>query len=687
MEFLYPGFLYALIALSIPVIVHLFNFRRFKKIAFTNVRFLREVQSRTRSQNRLRHLLVLLARLLALAFLIFAFAQPFIPTGANSEAERNRAISIFVDNSFSMEGETEEGPLLEVAKNRAIDIAMAFRPTDRFQVLTQDFEGAHQHLISRSEFIDYVQDIDYSPHSRSFEEITTRQADMLHRSDAGNELRSYIVSDFQKSRYDLTASTPDTSIALSLVYLQRTSPANLYVDSVWFANPVRKAGQAEKLVVRVVNTGDERVDNVPLQLTINGVQRAIGSIAINAGAMADTVLHFIHEIPGLKNAQVNVDDYPVTYDDTYYFGYSVFESINVLAIRPEHDVKIDYLRGVFVGDSAYRYESSALSNLDYSAIPSRDFVILDGLKTIPGGLGAKLEELLDNGGSVWIIPADEIDESSYNSFLVSIGAGSILGKVKGSNEVNRINAESPIYSGIFESIPRNPDLPKMTEYYRISPPADGTGDALLTMRGGDTFLESYERGGGRAYLLAVSLDPDKNNFSRHGLFVATALRMAELSRATAIYSFELGEGKTLSLPVTASGSEPIFHLVSTDGSIDVIPYHRTQRGRTEISPGPDLEKAGGYFLISESDTSAALGLNYSRRESQLASYTRDELVETVQRLPGMEVSIIDGNTERLTSEVERLRSGTELWKYCLILALIFLLTETLLLRIGKKQGA
>src|SRR3954467_10394129 len=99
MVFLQPLFLWALAAVSVPVIIHLFNFRRFKKIYFTNVRFLQEIKQDTRSRSRLKHLLILIARLLALAFLVFAFAQPFIPLSKSSNVTTGtKHVSIYIDN-------------------------------------------------------------------------------------------------------------------------------------------------------------------------------------------------------------------------------------------------------------------------------------------------------------------------------------------------------------------------------------------------------------------------------------------------------------------------------------------------------------------------------------------------------------------------------------------------------------
>jgi hypothetical protein len=81
MIFLYPSVLFFLLALAIPIIIHLFNFRRYKKIYFSNVAFLKNIQTESEKKSKLKHLLVLLSRLLAFAALIVAFSQPYIPTG------------------------------------------------------------------------------------------------------------------------------------------------------------------------------------------------------------------------------------------------------------------------------------------------------------------------------------------------------------------------------------------------------------------------------------------------------------------------------------------------------------------------------------------------------------------------------------------------------------------------------
>ena len=153
MQFLYPQFLYALITLAIPVIIHLFNFRRYKKILFTNVRFLTEIQQESKSRNKLRHLLLLFIRLILLASIVIAFAQPYFPNKKNLVKPGKNYICIYLDNSFSMTNIAAQGDLLQIAKKKAEEAAKAFRESDAFQLLTNDFESKHKRWYNRAEFI------------------------------------------------------------------------------------------------------------------------------------------------------------------------------------------------------------------------------------------------------------------------------------------------------------------------------------------------------------------------------------------------------------------------------------------------------------------------------------------------------------------------------------------------------
>ena len=154
MSFLHPAFLWALTALAIPVLIHLFQLRRFKRIDFPNVRFLAEISQQTRARKKVQHWLVLLARMLALACLVLAFAQPYLPSKNGAVQAGERAVSLFVDDSFSMDGRNAQGRLLDQARKGAQDAVMAYSATDRFQVLTGQFGGKEQILLGGDEALD-----------------------------------------------------------------------------------------------------------------------------------------------------------------------------------------------------------------------------------------------------------------------------------------------------------------------------------------------------------------------------------------------------------------------------------------------------------------------------------------------------------------------------------------------------
>ncbi|MCF0211329.1 MAG: BatA domain-containing protein, partial [Bacteroidales bacterium] len=137
-----PLFLIALVAIALPIAVHLFNFRRYKKVYFSNVEYLHELQTETKKQSKLREYLILATRILSIVFLVLAFCQPVIPNKESPIKGGGSVVSVYVDNSFSMENSGNDGSLIESAKQKAREIAAAYQPSDQFQLLTNDMEGS-----------------------------------------------------------------------------------------------------------------------------------------------------------------------------------------------------------------------------------------------------------------------------------------------------------------------------------------------------------------------------------------------------------------------------------------------------------------------------------------------------------------------------------------------------------------
>jgi len=371
MKFVNPYFLFALFSLAVPVIIHLFNFRRFKRVHFTNVRFLREVKQETQSRNKLKHLLVLLCRCLALTFLVLAFAQPFIPLDDRKIVVGDKAISVYVDNSFSMDAVNKSNTaLLKEAKDAAAEIVAAYKPTDRFQLLTNDFEGRHQRFVNREEFLELLEEVKPSPAVRTLSEVSSRQQDILSNADgirSQNKL-AFMISDFQKSISDFGKIKSDTSMHVTLIRMEAQNRNNVYIDSCWFESPVRRINQQEALHVRLRSHSEDALENVPMRLFINNNQKTPASFSIGPNGQTDTVIYFTVNQPGLQQGRIEIKDYPVSFDDQFYFSFEVLEHIPVMSINAAGPALpaepgttpvtgSPYLNTLFGTDSIFRYTS------------------------------------------------------------------------------------------------------------------------------------------------------------------------------------------------------------------------------------------------------------------------------------------------------------------------------------------
>ena len=131
MQFTQPLFLIGYAAILIPILIHLFNFRKYKTYYFSNVKMLQDIAQKTKRESQLKHLIVLLLRILGIAALVTAFAQPFIPN-KKFNTQKGNVVSIYVDNSFSMEGNTSDGTLFSDAITNAKEIINNFSYEDEF---------------------------------------------------------------------------------------------------------------------------------------------------------------------------------------------------------------------------------------------------------------------------------------------------------------------------------------------------------------------------------------------------------------------------------------------------------------------------------------------------------------------------------------------------------------------------
>lgn len=674
MQFLYPSFLWALLALAIPIIIHLFYFRRFKKVFFTNVKYLKEIKEETSNRNKLKNLLVLLSRCLAIIGLVLAFAQPFIPTGDTIKSGINH-ISVFVDNSYSMTAARQDIPLLDFAKERARLVINSYSEEDKFQVLTHDFEGRHQRFLSREDAIAYIDEIQLTPAVQTISKVVNRQKQLLETVTT-NKI-SYIISDFQRSISDLTV-IQDTTIEVNLLPVQTSQQKNISIDSVWFDGPIPFLNQNNKLVVRVRNNSGEDAEQVKLSFKKDGQEKPIGIKDIPANsAITDTVIVNVDK-SGWQQGIVSVTDYPVQFDDEYFIAFPVPDTIKALFINEGGPNR--YMDALFKGVKSFSLSNQSVNQLQYQQFVNFDLIILNDLRTISSGLSNELGQYLRNGGKVLVFPSKNAEINTYNTFLSLSGANTftILNKTK--KEVSGINTEEFIFSDVFINNSRNLKLPQSQMSYDHNSLAASVQEKILTYRDGSAYVSKYRVGDGQLFVCAAPLDVDVNDLVLNAeIFVPMVYKMAIATTKQKNLAYTISNNVVIETENKRKTGDYIYKI--TNGTSEFIPGQMPSGNKITLDVDDQIKTSGFYDLVLDDNVEGKLAFNYDRKESDMSMYDEDALKESTNN-PKIKIinEALQANISGAISEKDK---GIVLWKWFVIMALLFLAIEALLLRYYK----
>jgi hypothetical protein len=681
MQFINPYFLWGVLAVGIPVIIHLFNFRRFKKIYFSNVSFLEELKVQTQKYSRLKHLIILALRILAIISIVLAFAQPYLPYNASKKITQGKnVVSVFIDNSFSMEGVADETKLIDIAKNKAREIVTTYPNADLFQLLTNDFEGRHQRLLSKEEFLQLIDEVEISPSVKMIPEIIKRQQDILNLAPQSNKV-SYIISDFQKSISQFQNIIKDTTISTYLVAVYPQKTNNLFIDSCWFDSPVLQLNKNVKLNVKIRNASDIAYEKVPLKLIINGNQRAVASIDIKENEEITINLSYRINESGIQQGFVELTDYPIIYDDKFYFSYQVAQNISVLIINENEENT--YLNKIYSIDSIFKLHNFFERSIDYTALRNSDLIVLNGLKSISSGLTQELKRFIDNGGSLLIFPAAEIDAASYRQFSLQLNCIAFEQKETTATQLEQLNIQHPIYADVFEKLPENIDLPQVFNYYNFSKKQQTRKESLLRMLNAKDFLIQTSNGKGIIYQCAVPLDVSWSNFPKHAIFVPTLFNIALQSQTINKLFYTVGKEEAIVLKNIMTDGENVVKLISKKNDAEIIPEHKNIDGHLNLLFHNQIKKAGNYTLYADKTNIMGISYNYDRNESRMECFTAIQIEKQLKEKQLTNFMLINSEKKHLGLLIKEINQGFKLWKLFVILTLIFLLGEVVLIRLWK----
>ncbi|WP_411030884.1 BatA domain-containing protein [Spongiimicrobium sp. 3-5] len=639
MQFKYPELLWALFLLLIPIIIHLFQLRRFKKTPFTNVKMLQKVIAQSRKSSRLKKWLLLATRLLMLAAFVMAFARPFF---AEKSALKTRETVIFLDNSFSMQAKTDNGTL----RDAAIQELLKRIPRDyNFSLFTNE-------QVFRNVSIKDIQNdlltLPYTSKQLGLREVELKAATFF--SDSKTNIKDFIViSDFQSNMVSYSQDTISPFqrhlVQLSTDKLQNIAIDTAYVNTVFGEN-------VELTAVLSSNT-----DSETMAVSLFNNDKLIAKTAADFANGKKAAVVF--SLPGnsVINGKIEISDDGLTYDNLFFFNINNKEKIKVLSIG---EGASDYLNRIFEKEQ-FQFASFSLSDLNYSLLETQNLIILNEPKSIPNALVMALRSFYSNDGTLAIIPSTEADISAYNALVAGLGTV-FTDRSDIEQNITDIVFDHPLYQNVFEKKVTNFQYPKVNSYYKINTRAPH----ILSFQDNRPFLI----GNRNLYIFTSSIGEANSNFKNSPLIVPTFYNMGINSlQMPKLYNLL---GTTINVDIPTSLSKDNILKVAGYGG-EFIPQQRSLPNKVILTFFENPETSGIYSIKDNDSIIKNLSFNYSTEESKL----------NYLDINNLSASSKQGSIADLFETIEKDSSLTELWKWFVTLAILLMLVEMLIQKYYK----
>ncbi|MDH5602588.1 MAG: BatA domain-containing protein, partial [Cyclobacteriaceae bacterium] len=555
-----PQFLYGLFGLAIPVIIHLFNFRKARKVYFSSNRFLRKANQETNAKRRLKNLLVLCARLFFIFFLVMAFVQPYIPA---KEGNLSRYVNIYLDNSLSMSNEADiESSAFSIGIDYVNNIVEQYPQGTQFRLLTSDFAPFSNIFRSKEEIVELTTELEYSRYSRTISEIATR----ILPEDAGIKKNSdfYWISDFQHSMSEIPDRW-DTIGNGRIIPLSFTGARNIYVDSVYLENPYMFDKDKLVLLADIVNTGREEVTNLIIHVYLDDIQVTTGSLDILPENKATVRFELIANMDSIHTGRITFEDFPVTFDNDFYFTLAKAKKISILEIKGSD--KVTNIQQVYGNKELFDLKSYTIDFLDFNALSSAEVIVLNGINKIEEALLTGMREHLDKFRTLVVIPGTFPDLVSYNTLIM--GANISLANQEQNISIAVPDIHDPFYRNVFEEMNKNMQMPSAKPVIQWF----YDREAVLKFNTGQPYISSIPRKG-KVFLFASPLENEYTSLHQHALFVPVMYKMAMSAIAEDPRLYYSLDENYIQVQLDTLAINDVVKLAT--GEIEVIPDQKIQ---------------------------------------------------------------------------------------------------------------
>jgi hypothetical protein len=666
--------LWGLLALAIPIIIHLFNFRRHKLVYFSNTAVLRSIQQENAKTRKLKYLVTLLLRCLFIAALVLAFAFPYYPEKQLSADTTDDLVGIYIDNSMSMKGQSQRTTMLEDARQSARDLVHKLNPSSRYLLMTNSFEMQNEYPMNQEEMLDQLDRMNPDGAPVAMGEVIDR-FEMLAKRHGYVSSTLFVYSDFQRNTFDLSSAKVDSTLRIVAVPMVPEFKTNLYIDSVWLASPIVQVGLTNDLMVRIVNQGDKEVKGLPVNFTMNGAMVASTTVDLGKNGETECMMQFVVESVGEQKCTVSLMDHPITFDDAYNFVLSVKPDLSVVELGTESR----YCSLIFDDDEQFRYTLMEPSRFDLSLIAQAHLLIVNETAVLNETLQQTLLDAVSEGSSLVVFSS--IDDAKNNRYLYDKLGLAFVEIDTNATASEDLAIQHAFFSDMILELPQHPDLPSIKRHARLK--TNGIPTVLLRLQNGDPLLLSETVGKGQAFVWTTALSSTWSDLADNALFVPTMVKTALLGGRMGRTDYTIGIDKMLVLNDLNLEGDQRFLFTDADHSFNLMPASEVRNNKVYLYLNDDLPTAGFYDLLVNDTINRVLAWNESRVESTMDFADYKEIGETMEKA-GFNVTAVFNVSDFATSDlVEALAHQSSLWKLFALLALLALLAEVSVLRFWK----
>jgi hypothetical protein len=689
MSFLNPLILFGLVAAAIPLIIHLFNLRRPRRIDFSSLVFLRELQRSTMRRVRIRQWILLLLRTLALASLILAFARPTLRgplAGVVGSAARTSA-AIVLDNSLSMTLRDRQGEYLRQARDFGLGIVDGMGSGDELILaLSAGPAGAGgEPFRSMAAARDVISAVSPEAGSRPLGAAVAAAVDGLMQSTQVNR-ELYVISDLQRSTFvdSLRIEVPP-DVRTFLVPVGSGTRSNIAVSRVEVVSRIVEVGQPVRVDVEVSNYGTRAVQNYMASVYLGDDRVAQQSVDLSPGAGRSVTFTVTPQQSGWLAGRVEIEDDEFSGDNTRFFVLEVPERRRVALVvgkgQPADHIGLALSPLLVRGRVAFEVVRVEEASFSATALQDFDAVLLAGLSEISSGDAARLAAYVQEGKGIILFPSWNGD---YDALFEVMRSGRYDGSVGDPGlrrtvaRLERADLEHPLFEGVFREEDRRIDIER-PDVFALRTYRAGSGDEqpVISLSTGTPFLQEVRFGSGVVFISAVAADPGWSDFPVSGLFVPLLYRTVfYLASGEPGGERGLEVGRASGIRIAGSVGTSLV-LVGPDGE-EVVPEQRPQVGGMLLQVPSSLRVPGIYQVQSQTGTlMRRVAVNIPVQESDLAVLSAGDARDRLSRALDGPVSLLrtQSGPDELRQAIEAERFGVELWNVFLMLALSFLIAE------------